>query len=1087
MDAICALKNEFGQRLGKRHCAVGSWSACNAAIPAAEACNGKDDDCDGKIDEEIAPLPCDVSNNWGVCSGKASCVDAKNICNAKEPAEESCNGIDDNCNTLVDEDLGTLPCGLGICKHQVNKCKGGKIATCDDPLAGAEKEVCNGVDDDCNGQIDELAEFSCGMGACKHQLAGCTAGKITACDANTGAKAEACNGIDDDCDGQTDEELPTSLCGVGQCEHIIAACKDGVSVICDAFAGQKDEACNGLDDDCNGKIDELWPSLGQACDGPQDADSCPGGVFTCAKGGVGVTCVGDGTFKTEACNGIDDDCNGKVDEAGAFGCVLYYQDGDGDGFGASNITPACQCQPSGIFTAASAGDCNDKAVGVSPGATETCNGIDDNCNGLVDEGVLTLFFLDQDGDGYGTPVSTSACAAPPGYTAKSGDCNDFNLAIHPGAPEQCNDIDDNCNGAADEGLVQSTLYTDLDGDGFGAKQGKAKKKCLDQGGEPPLGFALSNDDCNDSNAAIFPGAPELCDGILNNCNGAVKDYQCPVKCEGAWPIAIGAGPGHAAIVQLDADNEWEVVAYGSKGVFVVEHDGQIKWKGAAAGPYSYPGMADVNRDGWLDLVHHNGASIVALDGKTGNVLLNEATKSNGSSYPTGALGDVDGDGTPDVVTMDDGVLHEILLLDCKDCPGKVTVKKAIPLVAKLPAALYYSRPLLADLNGDGIPEIGMGTSGAANCKPGIDCFGQFQVFAADGSLFVDPLTYFSNGAAQTWGYHVSFPVFANLDGKGAPEIAIQAKQLADGGVTTGFSWAKDGTGLKALPGWSDSPILAPIQADGTLHPEGVLANAGGPVVDLDGDGIWETITAAPKGFVVKRGKDTMDGFPFGVASNGPIVVGDLQLDGRLDVIYLGNGNLNCYTLGAQTWGETRVLNFGTVDGLARSWLPTGQLDPYEPNDVRNKPFDPVTSKNPIKDSRAVWLAPFKNGFNANSGLWIRQVRGMLGDKGDRDFFWTRGPLEAPVLTMLSDKADYDMYMHIYTEIGGVPDQYVTTMKSTGNTLGEYLECHSCCCLKGDQAKYNGQSKLFIIEIRGKDETKDYGPWPYILSDFWGVD
>src|SRR5438132_5704829 len=105
-------------------------------------------------------------------------------------------------------------------------------------------------------------------------------------------------------------------------------------------------------------------------------------------------------------------------------------------------------------------ECYDASSSDHPGATEVCNGIDDNCNGQIDEGVKLTFYADADGDGYGNAnVTTLACSAPSGYVSNSTDCNDANAAVHPGATEVCNGIDDNCNGQIDEGVKRSEEHT----------------------------------------------------------------------------------------------------------------------------------------------------------------------------------------------------------------------------------------------------------------------------------------------------------------------------------------------------------------------------------------------------------------------------------------------------------------------------------------------------------------------------------------------------------------------------------------------------------------------------------------------------
>ncbi|MDH4228961.1 MAG: putative metal-binding motif-containing protein [Nitrospirota bacterium] len=163
----------------------------------------------------------------------------------------------------------------------------------------------------------------------------------------------------------------------------------------------------------------------------------------------------------ENCNGLDDDRDGQVDEFVAT--FHYYPDGDGDGFaaiGAALSIPGCNATPPAGATEKD-GDCDDTDPQVSPAAAEICNGRDDNCNGVVDEGVLVQTWPDQDGDGYGwgggTPVPM--CPDSAGRAPDASDCDDVSAAIHPGAIETCNRMDDNCNAVIDEGVCNTASNT----------------------------------------------------------------------------------------------------------------------------------------------------------------------------------------------------------------------------------------------------------------------------------------------------------------------------------------------------------------------------------------------------------------------------------------------------------------------------------------------------------------------------------------------------------------------------------------------------------------------------------------------------
>ncbi len=208
----------------------------------------------------------------------------------------------------------------------------------------------------------------------------------------------------------------------------------------------------------------------------------------------------------------------------AGNCItnIYYEDFDGDGYG-NNLIYINNCtMPTGYVN--NNLDCNDENNLINPSMTELCNLIDDNCNGIVDEGLalFTLFRdLDEDTFGNDTDFITSCLEYISGFVLDSTDCNDTNAFIFPGAEEFCNYLDDDCDGITDDNVTFIQSFIDADNDNFGNPD-------LDSiACEIPPGYVLSNTDCNDTNPDIYPGAPELLNGLDDDCD-QIADEGLPI-------------------------------------------------------------------------------------------------------------------------------------------------------------------------------------------------------------------------------------------------------------------------------------------------------------------------------------------------------------------------------------------------------------------------------------------------------------------------------------------------------------------------------------------------------------------------------
>ena len=306
---------------------------------------------------------------------------------------------------------------------------------------------------------------------------------------------ELCNDIDDDCDGLVDGQDPDLADGTtwytdgdgdgyGDEDDSLVQCDQPSGYITtgeDCDDGDADvnplasETCNEIDDDCDGLVDDdddsvsgrdMWyddddgdgyGDAGEYQPGCQQPTGYVADATDCDDGDDAVNPAAD-----ELCNLTDDDCDGLVDDDddSVTGRDMWYADDDGDGYGdVDDYAPGCE-QPSGYV--ADDTDCDDSDAAVSPAGSETCSGVDDDCDGLVDDDDpdvtgRTMWYADDDGDGYGDVDDYApGCEQPSGYVFYSSDCDDGDAEVHPSAVEECNGVDDDCDGAVDSACCEDT-------------------------------------------------------------------------------------------------------------------------------------------------------------------------------------------------------------------------------------------------------------------------------------------------------------------------------------------------------------------------------------------------------------------------------------------------------------------------------------------------------------------------------------------------------------------------------------------------------------------------------------------------------
>ncbi len=497
-----------------------------------DSASGDDDDSAGDDDDSDNDLDGD-----GFSPGGGDCDDGDASVNAL--ADELCDDIDHNCDGDTEEGAIDAPTwyldadgdGYGDPASSQVACNNphGYSAVADDcndadpsfHPGATEADCSDPADYNCDGSVGYEDADNDGTAACED------------CDDSDAALSipspESCDSIDNDCDGQVDEAGATGETtwyldadgdGYGRFATSTSACDQppgyvGDSNDCDdlnaaAYPGAT-EICDELDNDCNSQIDEgaAAPTTWYA-DFDSDTFGNPAlSTTACSAPPNYIADAGDcddlnaavNPGATEICDQADNDCNGQVDE-GAAAPSNWHADLDGDSYGNPTLYVTACTPPPGYISDSS--DCDDLDATSNPGASEVCDGADNNCAAGIDEGLGSTFYADIDGDSYGDSTNPLlACSLPAGASVNSLDCDDALPLVHPAAAEICDGIDNNCAGGIDEGF---------DGDGDGVNS------CGADGV-----FGTSDDDCDDGEGASYPGNTEICDALDNDCSGAIDE------------------------------------------------------------------------------------------------------------------------------------------------------------------------------------------------------------------------------------------------------------------------------------------------------------------------------------------------------------------------------------------------------------------------------------------------------------------------------------------------------------------------------------------------------------------------------------
>ena len=773
-----------------------------------------DADGDG-FGDAASPVSC-ISGDPTTVSDKTDCDDTSSMYHTG--ASEWCDGVDNDCNGVADDDYaidatvwyadydgdtyGDVSVYQSACDAPIDHVEGG--GDCDDGDGSTSPEgveVCDGLDNDCSGLADDNDAGCAGEppaeeegGGDAAELPGDTGGGSPVVD--TGDSAP--------------ELVDTGTSGGGGGGEIPADDDDGTPT---------PEACTGTwyaDADGDGYGDPLDAVTGCAPDESyvRNDDDCDGSD------------VAVNPESEEACDGLDNDCDGVTDEADADDAPAWYGDGDGDGYGiGSDMERACDA-PTGYVT--DAGDCDDADAMVSPGGVEVCDGVDNDCNEGTDEvssiDVLTWHF-DSDGDGYGGPNLRTSCTQPTDAYPTGDDCDDNDVSISPAGTEICNDIDDDCNGAADDGATVGAQYwyADADADGYG-DAASPLWSC-----STPLGYVADDTDCDDTDPGASPAHSERCDEVDNDCDGEIDELGSVA--ESTW--------------YQDADAD----GYGDIGSTTEACDLPSGYAASRddcddADATANPGNTEVCGDG----VDNDCDGVSDMCGPWGE---READAADAQMYGESAgddagrsvafVGDLDADGLDEIAVggplNDDGGTDAGVAWILSAPTAETMLEDAPVRLIGETGSDYVGWAIAAagDVDGDGFDDMLVGAY--ADGLSGVDAGGAYVVtgpLSGDIDLPSQRAIFTGVNAVDWAGYDVDSVV----DADGGVSFLVGAPYEDAGGSKAGAVYVIDSahTGTFSLAG-AEAKLVGEVSLDraGTA-----LASTG----DVDGDGLGDIVVGA---------------------------------------------------------------------------------------------------------------------------------------------------------------------------------------------------------------------------------------------------
>ncbi len=940
---------------------------------ADEYCDGIDNDCDSRVDEDAVgaprwypdldrdgwgdatgggsfPVACEAPGDGHYASRKGDCDDQD--AGVNPAAMEICGDrVDNDCDGLEsEEDANTDPASFGTWYLDMDgdgwgqgdvALRGCRRPAYDEPLDTADPDFDEayppgwvGVARDCDDsdrrtypgagfrENSPIVAAACVRDADEDGFGDATAldpiTRGTDCNDNapwifltSRVDVEICDGADSNCNGgPAPEERDEDGDGYVGCDLAvdIGAWLGSSTIVgggdCDDTDPLKNpaaaEICNFLDDDCDGLVDEsdavdqtTWyedgdgDGYGNAAVLVQSCSQPPGfvdldvtGFYDCDDSNAAIS---PAAYERCATVGIDDDCDGQVDESDALGASTWYQDFDADGFGNPGVSAAACTQPTGFVSSAT--DCNDLVGAINPSAVETCNGIDDDCDGAIDAAdsnvVGDIWYADVDGDGYGSPTGlTRACGQPTAYVGNSDDCDDGAADINPDATEVCRDYADNdCDGSANQCSLEVQIsLSAVDGAQHGASSGAAAGSALngmpDQDGDGLRELLVGVP--GDSTGGTEAGALWLTFGALSTSfdatlpdviyTGSTVGYRAGASMVGASnlaggataDLAIGSCPGSSA-----ADTRGAVHFFFDIFAAVDESldDADLALVGQSSSDLFGCSMAlggDYNGDTAVDLIIGAPGSSAGMGGfwvlsgpvsatttlSTSGVRILGVTTSDAAGSVVAANQDVDGDGSVDILLGAAGAGgtkgRGYVVLGPVTTAGQLS-SLGIGLLGQSNGDAAGTGVAFGDINDDGYADILVGAPGRDDA--GVDSGTAYLVYGpvtADRTLLLADARFDGSGAGAMAGQSVANA--GDLDGDEIPDFAIGAPGATINGVAGGGAYL-----LLSSQSFSGTYGLA-TGATGRLS--GITAGdaAGSAVVglgDLTGDGFGDLGIGAP--------------------------------------------------------------------------------------------------------------------------------------------------------------------------------------------------------------------------------------------------